>query len=87
MYYVKIQDNKIISKGYKSIDILSLDEGTDIITEDIYNQLTRLPADFVKNETGHIISVTPAPEPEPVPEPPSTEDRLRAVEDALLSIL
>jgi len=87
MYYVKIQGGKIVSKGYKTIEVLSPDEGTDIVSEEIYCQLTRLPADFVKNESGQIIEVFPAPEPEPAPEPPSTEDRLRAVEDALLSML
>ena len=42
MYYVKIQDGKIINKGYKTVEALSPDEGTDIVTEDIYNQLTGL---------------------------------------------
>ncbi len=87
MYYVKIQDGKIINKGYKTVEALSPDEGTDIVTEDIYNQLTRMPADFIKDADGNITSVAPAPEPEPVPQPPSTEDRLRAVEDALLAML
>ncbi len=87
MYYVKVQWEKIVSKGYKSTDILNQEEGTDIVTEDIYNQITRLPADFVKDDTGRIVEVTPAPEPEPVPEPPTPEERLAAVEEALLLLL
>lgn len=83
IYFVEIQNGKITAKGYGPA---KTDEQIEV-TEEIYNQLTRLPADFETDKKGNIISVTPAPEPEPQPQPPSLEDRLKAVEDALLSLL
>jgi len=92
LFYVKIQNGSIIAKGKTvyntSIKDWSIEnEGYTEISQEIYDQLTRLPADFETDDEGNIISVTPAPEPEPQPQPPSLEDRLKAVEDALLSLL
>jgi len=83
IYFVEIQNGKVISKGYGPA---KTDEQIEV-TKEVYNQLTRLPADFETDTEGNIISVTPAPEPEPQPQPPSLENRLKAVEDALLSLL
>ena len=83
IYFVEIHDSKITSKGYGPA---KTDEQIEV-TKEIYDQLTRLPADFETDTEGNIISVTPAPETEPQPQPPSLEDRLKAVEDALLSLL
>jgi len=85
IYFVEIQNGKIVSKGYGSAKTKEQIE----VAKEIYDQLTRLPADFTMDEEGNIISVTPAPEPEPQPQPqpPSIEERLKAVEDALLSLL
>lgn len=83
IYFVEIQNGKIISKGYGPA---KTDEQIEV-TKEIYDQLIRLPADFTSDAEGNIISVTPAPEPEPQPQPPSIENRLKAVEDALLSLL
>jgi hypothetical protein len=83
VYFVEIHDSKITSKGYGPA---KTDEQIEV-TKEIYDQLTRLPADFETDAEGNIISVTPAPEAEPQPQPPSLEDRLKAVEDALLSLL
>ena len=83
IYFVEIQNGKVISKGYGPA---KTDEQIEV-TKEVYNQLTRLPADFETDTEGNIISVTPAPEPEPQPQAPSLENRLKAVEDALLSLL
>ena len=83
VYFVEIHDSKITSKGYGPA---KTDEQIEV-TKEIYDQLTRLPADFETDTEGNIISVTPAPETEPQPQPPSIEERLKAVEDALLSLL
>jgi hypothetical protein len=83
VYFVEIQNGKVISKGFGPA---KTDEQIEV-TKEIYDQLTRLPADFETDAEGNIISVTPAPEAEPQPQPPSLEDRLKAVEDALLSLL
>jgi len=82
-YFIQIENNKIISKGVSG----SITNDQIEVTKEIYDQLTHLPADFETDSEGNIISVTPAPEPEPQPQPPSIEERLKAVEDALLSLL
>ena len=82
-YFIQIENNKIISKGVSG----SITNNQIEVTKEIYDQLTHLPADFETDSEGNIISVTPAPEPEPEPQPPSIEERLKAVEDALLSLL
>lgn len=64
-YFIIISDDKITSRGFGPI---VLDEQKEV-TKKIYDQLTRLPADFETDSEGNIISVTPAPEPEPEPEP------------------
>ena len=82
-YFIQIENNKIISKGVSG----SITNNQIEVTKEIYDKLTHLPADFETDSEGNIISVTPAPEPEPEPQPPSIEERLKAVEDALLSLL
>lgn len=82
IYFVEIQNGKIISKGFGPA---KTDEQIEV-TKELYNQLIRLPADFETDMEGNIISVTPAPEPEPQPQPPSMEERLTAVELALLEL-
>ena len=82
-YFIQIENNTIISKGVSG----SITNNQIEVTKEIYDQLTHLPADFETDSEGNIISVTPAPEPEPEPQPPSIEERLKAVEDALLSLL
>lgn len=64
MYYVEFQGNKITCKGYISIDI-GLAENQKEVTEEIYNALVRMPADYTMDEQGNIISVTCPPEPGP----------------------
>ena len=59
-YYVNIEDNKIIS-AWSTNNKLDKTE----VTEEIFNQITRLPANFETNEEGNIISVTNTPEPLP----------------------
>lgn len=82
MFFVEIQNGKITAKGEGPA---KTDEQIEI-TKEIYDQITRLPADFETDEEGNIISVTPAPEPEPQPQPPTLEERVSAIELALLEI-
>lgn len=82
-YWVEINDGKITGAG----TAVGINEGQKEISEALYKQLTRLPADYETDENGNIISVTPAPEPEPVPQPPSVEERIAAMEEALLLLL
>jgi hypothetical protein len=63
-YFIQIENNKIISKGVSG----SITNNQIEVTKEIYDQLTRLPADFETDTEGNIISVTPAPEPEPEPQ-------------------
>ena len=83
MYWIEIKGNKITGKGQSP----KICDGQIEISEVIYNQLTRLPADFETDGEGDIISVTPAPEPEPVPQPPTPEERLAALEAAMLEMI
>jgi hypothetical protein len=83
MFWVEIADDKIVAKGCGP----GKTEEQIEVSETIYNQLTRLPADFEVDGEGNIVSVTPAPEPEPIPHPPTPEERLAAVEEALLLLL
>lgn len=78
MYYIEIQSNQIIGKGEANGIGIKLNEGQIEVSDDIFNQLTRLPADYETDGEGNIISVTPAPEPEPepVPQPPTQEEIL-----------
>ena len=79
VYYVVLDTvgNKIMQKHAISVEIKLSDEKCIFVTKEIYDQLTRLPADFETDAEGNIISVTPAPKPEPIlqppPEPPLTE--------------
>ncbi len=83
IYFVEVASGKIFTKGFGPA---KTDKQIEV-TKEIYDQLTRLPADFETDAKGNIISVTPAPEPESQPQPPTYEDRLRAIEDALLALL
>jgi hypothetical protein len=83
MYWVEIQGSKIIGMGQSP----GICDGQTEVTEAIYSQLTRLPADYDMDEEGNIVSVTPAPEPEPVPQPPTMEERLAALEAAMLEMI
>lgn len=83
MYWVEISENKITGKGQSP----TITEEQIEISEIIYTQLTRLPADYVTDGEGNIISVTPAPEPEPEPQTPTAEERISALEDALILLL
>jgi hypothetical protein len=81
MYFVEITGNEITAKGHGP----ALAEGQIEISQVIYDQLISLPAAFTINETGEIISVTPAPEPEPCPQPPSLEERVALLEQLQLA--
>lgn len=82
MYFIEIQSNKITCKGYGPG---KTDEQIEI-TKEIYDQLTRLPADFETDEEGNIISVTPAPEPEPEPKPPSVQEKIEILENSIAEL-
>jgi len=62
MFYIEIKDNKIIGKGHVSVEV-ALAENQKEVSEEIYNELIRLPADFTEDELGNIVSITNAPEP------------------------
>jgi hypothetical protein len=64
MYYVEINNNKITGKAQISINI-ELQENQFEVTEEIYNALVRMPADYETDEEGNIISVVCPPEPDP----------------------
>ena len=64
LYFVQIEENKIVGMGYVDVD-RPLMEDERPISHDLYQQLTNLPADFETDTEGNIISVTPAPEPAP----------------------
>lgn len=83
MYWVEIQEGNITGKG----DSPALSEGQIEIPEELYNQLSHLPATFSADSEGNIVSVIPAPVPEPVPEPPTQEERIEALERALLELV
>lgn len=85
MFYFEINGGKITGKGSKNVDVLNDNEVE--VSEEIYDALIRMPADFATNSNGNIISVTNAPELEPQPQPPTTEERLRALEDAMIIAL
>jgi hypothetical protein len=72
VYFVQIVENRITAKGEGPA---KTDEQVEV-TKEIYNQLTRLPADFEMDSEGNIVSVMPAPEPEPQPPEPTTEEIL-----------
>lgn len=62
MFYIEITNNKITCKGQGEYKTESQVE----VTEEIYNALTNLPAEYVE-EDGEIIGVTPLLMPEPTP--------------------
>jgi hypothetical protein len=73
MYYVEINNNKITGKAQINIDI-ELQENQFEVTEEIYNALVRMPADFETDEEGNIISVT-------VPEIPLEEVKQQKIKE------
>ena len=79
-YFIQIENNKIISKGVSG----SITNNQIEVTKEIYDQLTRLPADFETDTEGNIISVTPAPEPEPTPQP-TPEPTLAEIQEQQLA--
>lgn len=83
MYWVEIQEYKITGKGESP----ALSEGQIEIPEELYNQLLHLPATFSVDNGGNIVSVIPAPTPEPEPQPPTQEERLEALELAMLELV
>ncbi|HWQ76863.1 MAG TPA: hypothetical protein VN441_16270 [Syntrophomonas sp.] len=82
-YYMGVINNKITWKMSTPVEQPGLQE----VSEDIYNQLTYLPADFTRDDDWNILTVTPAEPPVPEPEPVTTEDRLTAVEAAILDLM
>ena len=72
MYYVEINDGQITGKLEVSIEQPEMLE----ITEELYNELTNLPADYTQDAEGNIVSVIPAPLPEPEPPEPTSEELL-----------
>ncbi len=60
MFYVEITDNKITCKGQGGFKTESQVE----VTEEIYNDLTSLPAEYTEAD-GEIVSVEPLPLLEP----------------------
>jgi hypothetical protein len=83
-HVVEISGNKIWGKCIRPTDVLYKNE--QFILKELYMQLIRLPADFETDAEGNIISVTPAPEPEPIPQPPTSDERLQALEEAMIFI-
>ena len=82
-YYVYIENDKIIACGTSG----AICDGQIEVSEEIYNQLTNLPADYAVDGEDNIISVTPAPEPEPGLQLPTMEERLEALEAAMLGLI
>lgn len=63
-YFIIIDDEQIVSRGCGAI---VPDDSTEV-TEELYEQLVRLPATFEVDEDGNM-TVTPTPEPEQTPQP------------------
>ena len=85
-YYIDVQENKIISKN-EILYLAELTENQIEISEELYNQL-QLPATFEIDEEGNIISFdhTPLP-PDTTPQTPISEERIAALEEAMLIIM
>lgn len=81
-YWVEINDGKITGAG----TAVGINEGQKEISEALYKQLTRLPADYETDENGNIISVTPAPEPDPQPQQPTTEEELAILKQSIAEL-
>ena len=84
-HVVEISGNKIWGKCIRPTDVLYKNE--QFILKELYMQLIRLPADFETDAEGNIISVAPAPEPEPGLQLPTMEERLEALEAAMLELV
>lgn len=83
MYWVEICDNQITGRGKSP----ALSEGQIEVSEVIYAQLLQLPATFTTNKEGNIVSVVPIPAPEPELQLPTQEERLEALESAMLELV
>jgi hypothetical protein len=86
MYRITIQNGIVVSK--ESLHHLESFEGIEgILIPDELIKNVRLPAIPQYDKDGNIIKITPLPEPDPQPEPPSLEDRISALEMALLELM
>ena len=83
MYYIEISDGKISGKGMGPV----IGHGQLEVTEELYNELIRLPANFEEDEEGNIVSVVCPPEPAPELQSPSLEERTQALEDVVTALL
>ena len=72
MFFVDITGDKITCKMSTNVE----QPGMIAVSEDIYNQLTYLPASYTLDENSNIATVTPAEPPAVEPEPPSAEEYL-----------
>lgn len=86
MFYVDIQGDKIVSVNQVNTSVELIGTQKEI-SEELAIQITRLPADFEADMSGNIISVMPAPIPEPEPQLPTLEERIEALELAMLEVV
>lgn len=86
-YYVETRGNKIVMKGIVPAGSeYAFEDGKIEVSEDFYKTL-KLPAIFEQDAEGNIISVTPIPAPPEPPQLPTEEERLEALELAMLDLL
>jgi vacuolar-type H+-ATPase subunit I/STV1 len=76
VFYVETQGNKITGKGIA----VGVCKNQQEVTKQIFDALSNLPASFIADAEGNIISVVPDPIPEPEPPAPTIEERLIAAE-------
>jgi len=67
IYFIEIDENKIISKGMRKLPLNETDPENIIeVSQEVYEQIKRMPADIEFGENGEIINIANAPEPPPV---------------------